>query len=97
MLKSECVFQTEKASRYLQQLCKHWSHKLPVVFDPEKGTVDFGEAQSILLATDEGLQIMLSTKTDNKKTLEKYQTVLEKHLERFAFREECVFVWTEAV
>jgi uncharacterized protein len=32
---------TESASRYLQQLCKHWSHNLQVEFTPEAGTVIF--------------------------------------------------------
>ena len=32
---------TDKASRYLQQLCKHWSHNLAVDFTAEAGTVVF--------------------------------------------------------
>src|SRR5690242_19097703 len=32
---------TTKGSRYLQQLCKHWSHNLAVDFTAEKGTVVF--------------------------------------------------------
>ncbi len=31
---------TAYASRYLQQLCKHWAHKFPVEFDPNHGTID---------------------------------------------------------
>ena len=32
---------TAKGSRYLQQLCKHWSHNLAVEFTETKGTVTF--------------------------------------------------------
>src|SRR6185437_8958296 len=32
---------TTHASRYLQQLCKHWAHKLDVSFTPEAGHVVF--------------------------------------------------------
>ena len=32
---------TSKASRYLQQLCKHWSHNLAVEFNEQKGGVVF--------------------------------------------------------
>src|SRR5690349_16227161 len=32
---------TANGSRYLQQLCKHWSHNLKVEFTPELGTVVF--------------------------------------------------------
>ncbi|TIT63197.1 MAG: DUF2218 domain-containing protein, partial [Mesorhizobium sp.] len=31
---------TAHASRYLQQLCKHWAHKFPVEFDPNHGVHD---------------------------------------------------------
>ena len=30
---SQAQVRTEHASRYLQQLCKHWSHKFAVTFD----------------------------------------------------------------
>ena len=32
---------TVQASRYLQQLCKHWSHNLAVTFSESEGTVTF--------------------------------------------------------
>ena len=32
---------TEKASRYLQQLCKHWEHNLKVEFSADHGTIVF--------------------------------------------------------
>ena len=32
---------TKNGSRYLQQLCKHWSHNLAVEFTPEQGKVVF--------------------------------------------------------
>lgn len=36
MLVSEARIPTASASKYLQQLCKHWSHKFQVEFTPEK-------------------------------------------------------------
>src|SRR3546814_9086819 len=32
---------TAQASKYLQQLCKHWQHNLAVEFTPDHGTVTF--------------------------------------------------------
>ena len=34
MPKSKTMVTTKHASRYLQQLCKHWSHKFTVEFSP---------------------------------------------------------------
>ena len=30
---------TASASRYLQQLCKHWAHNLAVTFDAREGRI----------------------------------------------------------
>ena len=35
------VVPTTNASRYLQQLAKHWSHKFPVEFTPTDGSITF--------------------------------------------------------
>ena len=32
---------TASGSRYLQQLCKHWTHNLAVEFDGQQGKVTF--------------------------------------------------------
>ena len=32
---------TANGARYLQQLCKHWSHNLQVEFTAERGTIVF--------------------------------------------------------
>ena len=38
---SQARIATPLASRYLQQLCKHFAHKLPVEFDPQRGRIEF--------------------------------------------------------
>lgn len=35
---------TAHASRYLQQLCKHWAHRFEVTFDPHQGRIDLATA-----------------------------------------------------
>ena len=32
---------TKNGSRYLQQLCKHWSHKFETDFDAQRGVIAF--------------------------------------------------------
>lgn len=86
---------TENASRYLQQLCKHWSHRFSVTFDPHRGTVDFGEGQTVeLTASDTALAIDL--RGPGEAELPGLEKVLEDHLKRFAFRESLEFAWKRA-
>ncbi|HLZ79875.1 MAG TPA: DUF2218 domain-containing protein [Sphingomonas sp.] len=84
---------TTHASRYLQQLCKHWSHKLEVAFDEVHGTIRFpGGAVVTLDAGAEGLDARIEA--PDAETLERMKGVLAEHLDRFAFREAPLsFAW----
>lgn len=91
MARSSADIETENGSRYLQQLCKHWSHKMVTEFDAGKGRVDFTSgARLILEAGDKILHLQLDAPEDN---LERMEGVVADHLERFAFREELTFPW----
>lgn len=89
---THAVVPTAHASRYLQQLCKHWSHKFETEFDPSRGRILLPLGEARLTATPDTLVIDL-TATDgaNMKT---FQEVVVSHIERFAFREELRFDWT---
>lgn len=80
---------TDNASRYLQQLCKHWSHKMSTEFDPEKGRVDFPSGARLDLQADAAMLHLALSAED----LERMETVVADHLKRFAFREELEFAW----
>jgi hypothetical protein len=81
---------TAHASRYLQQLCKHWSHKYRVEFTPQNGRIEMSAAVLILDADPEGLGLRLTAEPEN---LERMEGVVAAHLQRFAFREELAFDW----
>ena len=91
MAQSTADVKTEHASRYLQQLCKHWAHKFAVEFSPEHGTIDLGENRLVILDADaEKLTTTVETSEENLARLEE---VVASHVVRFAFREELVFEW----
>ncbi|TIO53503.1 MAG: DUF2218 domain-containing protein [Mesorhizobium sp.] len=85
---------TEHASRYLQQLCKHWSHKFPVEFDPHHGAIQLSLGRTVMDADDEALHIAVAA--DDVAALERLETVVADHIKRFAFREELTFDWQKA-
>ncbi len=76
---------TASGSPYLQQLCKHWSHKFEVSFTPEQGTIHFPESTAILTAEPEALVVVIDA--DDPAVVERMKDVVASHLDRFAFRE----------
>jgi hypothetical protein len=91
---SETRIATPNASKYLQQLCKHWSHKYAVEFTPEKGMIPLADGRICRLdASADTLTIRLEVPAEDQ--LERTQNVVIEHLKRFAFRENLDGVsWT---
>jgi hypothetical protein len=96
LFSAETLAPTAHASRYLQQLCKHWEHSLQVEFTPENGTVIFpkdargadhpGDAVVTFNVADTGLDIRIDASSPEQ--LEGLKGAVERHLDRFAFRED---------
>ncbi|KQO52759.1 DUF2218 domain-containing protein [Sphingomonas sp. Leaf257] len=86
---------TPSASRYLQQLAKHWSHKMEVSFTAEEGTILFPNGSKLeMRAASETLDIVLTVPEDGDVT--QMRQVVASHLDRFAFREApLTFDWRE--
>jgi len=82
---------TEHASRYLQQLCKHFAHKRPVTFDPHLGQISFASGICNLKADDSVLKLTLEA--PDEEHLAQLMDVVVRHLVRFAFREEIRIDW----
>lgn len=83
---------TPNASRYLQQLCKHWSHKFAVDFTPEAGTVALPPGPLTLAADADALVLTLDVADPAQ--VERMQGVVAEHVDRFAFREGAlVYDW----
>ena len=86
---------TEHASRYLQQLCKHWAHKFPVEFDPQHGTIELTSLGRTVMDAD-AAALHIAVAANDAASLERLETVVADHIKRFAFREELTFDWQKA-
>ena len=92
MTTSRAIVPTASASRYLQQLCKHWSHKFEVTFDTHKGHIPLPLGPVELVADDTALTVTCTV--DAGGDLARMQQVVADHLNRFAHREgELMFDW----
>ena len=96
---------TAHASKYLQQLCKHWQHNLAVEFTADHGTVTFpkdardadwpGDALVTFDAAPDALSVRIEASVDEQ--LEGLKGAVARHLDRFAFREApLTFDWQRA-
>jgi len=91
---------TGSASRYLQQLSKHWSHKMTVTFDAERSTIDFPQGARLeMLAGPDALECRLTVPDltgPGGGDPARMRAVVEDHLNRFAFREApLTFPWSD--
>ncbi|EAU41972.1 hypothetical protein FP2506_16104 [Fulvimarina pelagi HTCC2506] len=83
---SSTTFQTENATRYKQAMAKHFGHKIPVEETESAAVLGFEIGSGTIAITGDGLALTASSASaDDLATIE---DVLERHLERFAFREE---------
>ncbi|WP_281981819.1 DUF2218 domain-containing protein [Thalassorhabdomicrobium marinisediminis] len=78
-------FATRQAGRYLQQLCRHFAHKVDVSSDDTSGTARFPFGPATFTATPTELVIVVTAASDEG--LETARRVIDNHLKTFAFRE----------
>ncbi len=94
---------TQHASKYLQQVCKHWEHNLAVTYDAQQGTVTFprdargaswaGDALVTFTAHPEVLECHIAASEPGQ--LAGLKGAVERHIDRFAFREALSWTWTD--
>jgi len=82
---------TEKAARYMGQLCKHFAHKIPATFDADSGRIEFSIGVCELAVAKDAL--VLHVTAANNEELDQMEDVVARHLVRFGFRDELIVKW----
>ena len=86
---------TLSASRYLQQLAKHWSHKMEVSFTAVEGTIRFPNGSTLAMRADSATLDLVLTVPEDGDPL-RMREVVASHIDRFAFREgPLTYDWRE--
>lgn len=95
MMTSTAIVPTDHASRYLQQLCKHWSHKFATEFYEQQGRFGFPSGDIDLAVLDTGLSVTVRAALPDG--MPNTKKVVGEHLDPFAFREApLAFAWQDA-
>lgn len=86
------VFATSNGQKYVAQLSKHWSHKPGAVINKQASAITFenGNSVSFEILPDQLGVIVLTPEEDD---LTHWQSVVESHLKRVAFREDFKLKW----
>jgi len=88
------TFETPNASKYLQQLCKHFAHKVDANCDETRGFAALGFGPTQFEADVATLSVKITLNDDSDPI--PAQQMIDAHLERFAFREKFkTMVWSE--
>lgn len=92
-IRSRAIIKTKNAGKYLQQLAKHWSHKFPdLTFDDKEAHIPFSAVITIdMFAETDELVVQILT-PDEIEAL-RIEGVFDRHIIRFAFREELTIDW----
>ncbi|RIJ27681.1 DUF2218 domain-containing protein [Henriciella algicola] len=91
-MKRTTLVATENASRYLQQLSKHWAHKFDVDYSETKSRINLPLGELNMQASESALGLEVTS--DSPDSLDQLCDVIERHLDRFAHRESAlVYEW----
>lgn len=84
---------TLHAAKYIEQLCKHWAHKLEVERSGATGVVRFSTGDATM--SDSGGNLIVTIQAEDEAAVEQLMRVVATHLDRFAFREApLAFEWS---
>ncbi|HCT77756.1 MAG TPA: DUF2218 domain-containing protein, partial [Micromonosporaceae bacterium] len=81
MLSAQARVPTDRASRYIAQLCKHFAHKVHAEWTEARGFADFAWGTCTLIA--EPAAIVLVVESTDAEGLGRVKHVVQDHLERF--------------
>ena len=86
-------FETDAAGRYLQQLCKHFAHKVTASWNDSSGEVAFAPGSCAMRAEPDALDFLCHAETADD--AQKLITIIEMHLIRFAWRDHVELNWVD--
>lgn len=87
----------EKPERYIQQLVSHWGHKFATSYDEGDGmgVFPFSEHTNVVMTAHQGGIGITLTTADHDENV-RMRGVVERHIDRFAFREAPLsYEWKE--
>ena len=83
--------ETEKASKYLSVLCRHFSRKVAATWNEAHGEINFPVGRCMMIVNDN--ELLIECRSKDEEQLEKQHTIIDSHLHLFSRREPIEAVW----
>lgn len=90
-IKAIVKIKTTEGKSYIGKLCRHFKHKIEATYTDNTGHAIFPAGVCNMLADAEFLTF--EVEANGAEGMEKIQGALDRHLIKFAFREELVINW----
>lgn len=82
---------TATPGRYINRLCKHFAHRVPVSYDDQQGRIKFDLGLGLLRAEGDGLTLAVESQTPEG--LERLKEIVGSHFVRVAWQDELQLQW----
>ena len=86
---------TDHAVAYMRRLCRHFSHKIAVSFDDEKGHIEFPFGTCEIQTSPTHMNFVIDV--PDAQQLGRAEDVVARHLERMANKDDPVIEWERQV
>ena len=84
---------TKAASNYIGKLCRHFRHKIDAEYTATTGMATFPFGTCAMAATPD--QLVFDIAAPDRESVEKIKGVIERHLFKFAYKEELTIRWQD--
>lgn len=82
---------TPFGSKYINKLCKHFTHRVTAEWNEWNGTVHFDIGKCFISATNESLTFLCEANTESE--LNAILETVKSHFDRFALKDQLVLNW----
>lgn len=93
MKQSTATITTQAAGQYIGKLCRHFRHKIETEYTPTTGLATFPFGTCNMTATP--VELIFDITAQDTESVEKIKGVLERHLVKFAYKENLTIDWRD--
>ena len=92
-MKAISIIKTKEGANYIGKLCRHFRHKIDANYEGNSGKADFPRGVCLMEADEDTLTFKVEAQ--DAEALQKIQGTLDRHLIKFAYKEQLEINWED--